>query len=174
MITKSFDIKHLLHIIILMFACSILMCATTYAQSNDTIKAQSPSLYELRHERYIKRWNKLIPNQATVQYAGSIGMFSAGAGWRYGRNHHWETDLLLGFLPKYHSETAHMTFTIKERYIPWHCKISSRWDIEPLTTGIFFNTISGEDFWKHLPSRYPKHYYGFSTKIRSNVFLGQR
>ena len=115
MITKSFDIKHLLHIIILMFACSILMCATTYAQSNDTIKAQSPSLYELRHERYIKRWNKLIPNQATVQYAGSIGMFSAGAGWRYGRNHHWETDLLLGFLPKYHSETAHMTFTIKER-----------------------------------------------------------
>ena len=95
MITKSFDIKHLLHIIILMFACSILMCATTYAQSNDTIKAQSPSLYELRHERYIKRWNKLIPNQATVQYAGSIGMFSAGAGWRYGRNHHWETDLLL-------------------------------------------------------------------------------
>ncbi|WP_288510084.1 hypothetical protein [Prevotellamassilia timonensis] len=67
-----------------------------------------------------------------------------------------------------------MTFTIKERYIPWHCKISSRWDIEPLTTGIFFNTISGEDFWKHQPSRYPKHYYGFSTKIRSNVFLGQR
>ena len=72
MITKSFDIKHLLHIIILMFACSILMCASIYAQSNDTIKAQSPSLYELRHERYIKRWNKLIPNQATVQYAGSI------------------------------------------------------------------------------------------------------
>lgn len=60
MITKSFDIKHLLHIIILMFACSILMCATTYAQSNDTIKAQSPSLYELRHERYIKGGTNLF------------------------------------------------------------------------------------------------------------------
>lgn len=60
MITKSFDIKHLLHIIILMFACSILMCAATYAQSNDTIKAQSPSLYELRHERYIKGGTNLF------------------------------------------------------------------------------------------------------------------
>ena len=117
---------------------------------------------------------RLIPSQATLQYAGSIGLMSVGMGWHYGKNDHWETDLLIGFVPRYHSESVHTTFTLKERYVPWHCRISRRWTLQPLTTGIFFNTISGDDFWKHLPDRYPKHYYGFSTKIRTHVFLGQR
>lgn len=130
--------------------------------------------YVKNKEKAYKRWMRLIPNQATIQYAGSIGMLSAGFGWHYGRGDHWETDLLIGFLPRYHSEAAHATYTIKERYVPWHCHLSSRWILQPLTAGLFFNTISGPDFWRRQPDKYPKHYYGFSTKVRSNIFLGQR
>lgn len=128
----------------------------------------------LRHRtRSFRRWARLIPNQATLQYAGSIGLMSAGIGWHYGREH-WETDLLVGIVPRYHSEHAKTSFTMKQRYVPWHVRISSRWTVQPLTAGVFFNTISGDDFWRRQPDKYPKHYYGFSTKLRSHVFLGQR
>lgn len=130
--------------------------------------------YRKRKEKSYLRWMRLVPKQFSIQYAGSIGLMSGGFGWAYGKNKHWETDLMVGFLPRYHSDHAHSTFTIKERYVVWHCKISSRWTIQPLTTGLFFNTISGEAFWRKEPDKYPKRYYGFSTKIRSNIFIGQR
>lgn len=130
--------------------------------------------YVRNKERAYRQWMRLLPNQITLQYAGSIGLLNVGIGWRYGRNEHWETDFLVGFVPRYHSGVVHTTFTLKERYVPWHCHISSRWTLQPLTTGIFFNTISGSDFWHRLPDKYPKKYYGFSTKVRTNIFLGQR
>lgn len=132
------------------------------------------SRYERHRRNRIKGWAKLIPNQSCLQYAGSIGLMSFGLGWHYGKGEHWETELLVGFLPRYETEAAKSTFTIKQRYVPWHCVLGSRWTIEPLTAGLFFNTISGDDFWKNQPDRYPKDYYGFSTKVRTNIFLGQR
>ena len=36
--------------------------------------------YEKIRAQRIERWTKLIPNQFTLQYAGSIGMLSAGQG----------------------------------------------------------------------------------------------
>jgi len=143
---------------------------------DDTIDALPAAYrgYLRRMERRRRRWNKLIPNQATLQFAGSIGMLSAGLGWHYGTGDHWETEVLVGFVPRYESETAKATFTAKQRYVPWHLRAGSRWVVEPLTAGVFFNSIFGEDFWANEPSRYPKKYYGFSTKIRAHVFLGQR
>ncbi len=90
-----------------------------YAQVTDSLKREMK--YEKRRERYMRRWMRLVPNQATLQYAGSIGLMSVGVGWHYGKNQHWETELLIGFVPRYHTESVHTTFTIKERYVPWHC-----------------------------------------------------
>ncbi len=104
----------------------------------------------------------------------SVGLLSAGVGWHYGPRDQWETEFLVGFLPRYERERVSATFTLKQRFRPWVIPVSSRWEIDPLTTGLFFNTISGENFWSREPSRYPKRYYGFSTKIRTHVFLGQR
>ena len=125
-----------------------------YAQVTDSLKREMK--YEKRRERYMRR------------------LMSVGVGWHYGKNQHWETELLIGFVPRYHTESVHTTFTIKERYVPWHCSLNKHLTLQPLTTGLFFNTISGDDFWRDLPSRYPKHYYGFSTKVRTNIFVGQR
>lgn len=139
-----------------------------------TTPIEKLSRYDKNRQRLMKRWKRLIPTQASLQYAGSIGLMSAGWGWHYGKGQHWETDMLIGVVPRYHTEKFHTTFTIKQRYVPWHCMVSHRWTIEPLTAGVFFNTISGDDFWRSLPDKYPKHYYGFSTKVRANIFLGQR
>lgn len=180
---KWLNIKHLISVCL--FTASPLvhlpLCAQTNADSaalhcaTDSASVQ-PELtkYERNRQRHVLHWMRIMPNQTTLQYAGSIGLASVGIGWHYGRNRHWETELLIGFVPRYHTESFHTTFTLKQRYVPWHCNISHRWTLDPLTTGIFFNTISGDDFWKRLPSKYPKHYYGFSTKVRANVFLGQR
>ena len=146
---------------------------STTAVASDSLSAPK-TVYERHKCQYRDFWYKLIPNQLTVQYAGSIGVASLGFGWHYGKHLNWETDMMLGVVPKYNSEETKVTFTVKERYIPWHLNVSSHWTIEPLTTGIFFNSIFGEGFWSKEPSRYPDRYYGFSTRVRANIFLGQR
>lgn len=144
------------------------------ACSADSLSREK-SRYERNRERAMAAWTRLIPNQTTLQYAGSIGMFNVGLGWHYGRGEHWETELLVGFVPRFHSGKAHTSLTLKQRYVPWHCPLSRhRWVLEPLTAGLFFNTISGDDFWARQPDRYPKKYYGFSTKVRTHIYLGQR
>ena len=64
--------------------------------------------------------------------------------------------------------------TLKQSYVPFRITINEGFQIEPLACGLFFNTIFGDEFWNSQPDKYPKHYYGFPTKIRANVFLGQR
>ena len=116
--------------------------------ASESCPAPAHDRYTTLRSKRIQRWNRLIPERASLQYAGSIGLLSFGPGWQYGHSEHWETDMLFGFLPRYHSDKAKFTFTLKERYIPWHCRLSSTWVCQPLTVGFFFNTISSNDFWR--------------------------
>ena len=59
--------------------------------------------YKKRVEKYISRWEKLIPHYTKLQFAGSMGMLSLGTGWNYYRNH-WETDVYLGIVPRTQTE----------------------------------------------------------------------
>lgn len=131
--------------------------------------------YDRRVHRYRKQWESLIPTHTKIQFAGNMGLLSFGTGWDYGKHNQWETDFLLGFIPKYQSDKTKMTFTLKQNYIPWSLNISaSRFSVEPLTCGMYLNTVFGEEFWVHEPDRYPEGYYGFSSKVRIHIFLGQR
>ena len=135
------------------------------------------SPYVRRTMRIRRDWSRLTPNMQTLQFAGSIGMLSVGMGWHYGRRDQLETELLFGYLPHCNGSEHHYTLTLKQRYIPWHVplsKRSERWVLEPLTCGGFINTIFGEGFWRREPSKYTKGYYGFNTKLRYNLFVGQR
>ena len=105
---------------------------------------------------------------------GQQGWLSAGVGWSYGRSRQWETHLLVGFVPKYKSGSAKPTFTIKENFMPWRIMLNQRMMLEPLSCGLYVNTIGGGQFWSHLPSRYPNNYYLYSTRFRINVFIGER
>lgn len=153
---------------------------SVYVAQEDTqtehTRHTSQSRYERRTLHYRNFWSTLVPNHLKLQFAGSIGMISAGVGWHYGRQHdQWETDLLFGYLPKFQSDRAKLTTTLKQSYMPWNVDIKKMpLTFTPLVCGLFFNTVFGEDFWASEPSKYPKKYYGFSTKIRANVFVGQR
>ena len=70
-------------------------------------------------------------------------------------------------------EHSHVTFTIKQQYTPWHIPINNSIEIEPLNCSFFANTIFGEEFWMTEPDKYPTRYYGFSTKLRFNLGIGQ-
>lgn len=160
----------------------LLLCSLQITAGDSIFVQQShESKYDMRIRRYRKHWAGLIPTQFVVQNAGNMGLLSAGLGWNYGSRRQWETDLMVGFIPKHQSTRTKMTMTLKENYIPW--SITPRADfnkqkmlsVEPLTVSIYINTVYGDEFWKNQPNRYPDKYYEFmSTKFRLNLALGQR
>ncbi len=126
-------------------------------------------------ERYKSSWDKLIPRYVKLQFAGSMGFLSAGVGWDYGRSKHWETDVLIGFVPAFKHDDTKITLTLKQNYMPWKIRFSPKFMFEPLACGIYINTIFSDNFWARTPIKYPSNkYYSFSTRIRTHVFLGER
>ena len=126
-------------------------------------------------EKYQDFWQKLIPTYTKLQFAGSMGLLSMGMGWDYGKSDQWETDLLFGFVPQYSSSGVMITSTIKQNYMPWRIPLDNGFMLEPLSCGLYSNAVLfNDDFWEREPDRYPSGYYKFSTKVRFNIFLGQR
>lgn len=156
--------------------CCLMVYPSGSVYGQASVQADSlRSDYERRMTKRMEKWQRLIPRHYKVQFAGSIGVASFGVGWTYGKKKQWETDLMLGFLPKYHSEDAKAILTLKESYTPWTCRVAqSDWVIQPFSCGLFLSSVLNENFWANEPGRYPKGYYGFSTRIRANLFLGQR
>lgn len=146
---------------------------TTQIDSADISKKRS-SRYDKRVHRYRKHWESLIPTHTKLQFAGNMGLLSLGTGWDYGKRNQWETDILFGILPKYDSKRTKITMTLKQNYMPWSISLGKDFAVEPLACGMYFNTVFGGEFWTHEPDRYPKGYYGFSSKVRIHAFLGQR
>ena len=177
MITKLSTIKKTLIICGLTLGIENAMAQQDSVIINDNTVTQISShsdKYDKRVHRYRSAWESLIPTHFKLQYAGGMGLLSAGIGWDYGKRAQWETDLLVGFIPRYSSEHFKMTMTLKQTYIPWSISLSKRYSLEPLECGVYFNTVFSDDFWTEEPDRYPKGYYGFSTRIRSHAFVGQR
>ncbi|MFI3267319.1 MAG: hypothetical protein R3Y51_01250 [Rikenellaceae bacterium] len=118
---------------------------------------------------------KLIPHYLRVQYAGSVGAGSIAAGWTYGRNDQWDSDLAVGLVPKASYDKIMTVMTIKQGYTPWNIKIKdSSFSISPLTCGIFVSTVFDKNFWIIEPDKYNPPYYGFPTAIRINPYVGQK
>ena len=100
---------------------------------------------------------------------------SIGSGWNYGRKENWETDFLIGVLPKAYADNSHVTFTLKQNYIPWNIPCYKGFAIEPFTCGMYISFITGEHFWVREPDRYPEgKYYGFTSRVRAFAYVGQR
>ncbi len=144
-------------------------------QTGTVIESQvSPNRYDRRVHRYRKHWEVLIPTHTKIQFAGNMGLLSFGTGWDYGKRNQWETDVFFGILPKYESKRTKVTFTLKQNYMPWSLDLGRQFSVEPLACGMYLNTVFGNEFWVNEPDRYPKGYYGFSSKVRIHAFLGQR
>ncbi|MDD6891784.1 MAG: hypothetical protein PUD47_06845 [Bacteroidales bacterium] len=149
----------------------------TVTVRTDTLpaKEQTPFMYryDRRLERYQRRFNSLIPQTHVLQFYGDMGLVSVGIGWDYGKREQWETNFLIGVVPKYNSDKTRLSFTLKQNYTPWSFSLNEVVSLEPLSTGLYLNTIFGDKFWTHEPDRYPQGYYGFSTRVRIHIFAGQ-
>lgn len=148
----------------------------TGIDSSAVQRAETDSVinYQRRIDARMYLWQKLMPEIFTMQYAGNIAMFSAGFGWNYGKSDQWETNLLLGFLPKQNNYHHYWTFTLREVYNPWTVNPHKLFDITPLSVNLSLNSILHHDFWMSEPDRYPQGYYGFSSRMRFQLGIGQR
>ena len=137
--------------------------------------SRAQTRHDEKLEKYKTIWSSLIPSYNKLQYAGSMGLLSFGIGWDYGKKNQWETDLFIGYLPKFDGKEGHVIFTLKENYIPWKKPLGKeRWLLEPFTVSLYINKILGDEFWDKEPDRYPDHYYGVATNLRFNLAFGQR
>jgi hypothetical protein len=116
------------------------------------------------------RW--YIPDAGVLQYAGSIGFFSVGAGYSVFRDRA-HVDLLFGVVPgTYAGGSAIETITLKFTATPWKIPVGTDVMIHPFSIGTFFCYTPGREYSSDLPSWYPDGYYWWSEAIRVNVFLG--
>lgn len=165
----------------LYIAVFMLCSANLYAQKIDYIKSlPKDTVQAMDHRPRDKRMhikyigtNRIIPTMGITQFAGNMGLVSLGAGWDHGLRGQWETSLLAGMIPKEEGRKRYITVTVKETYIPWSIQVNDRCSFEPFTCGLYLNSIISRDFWVREPDHYPNSYYGFSTKIRANIFIGE-
>lgn len=154
-------------------APALATAATDGCAHPDEGAAKAETTYERRVQRYRAAWDALIPSHAKLQFAGSMGFLSLGFGWDYGKRHQFDADILFGFIPKYSGERVRFTLTLKQNYYPWRISLGKGFYFIPLSMGIYLNTILSDQYWVRAPDRYPKGYYWFSTRVRTNVCLGE-
>ena len=148
----------------------VTICQGTFAEDSISIGKPTEQL-TIKKNHF---WRQLMPNHIIGQNAGNMGALSLGIGWNYGKSKIWETDFLVGFVPKGMSGSARATMTLKQDFLPWRLNLGKGFSVEPLYLGLYVNAIIGSEFWNHQPSRYPNNYYWFSTRFRTNVCVGQR
>lgn len=171
---KLLIFKNVILVIMLGFSFPIATLAETLNNFDVNDSLSFETKYDKRIHRYRKKWGALIPTHNVVQICGNMGLVSVGVGWDYGKHRQWETELLFGIVPKYDSKSVKMTMTLKENYIPWSICLGESWTFEPFEGGLYLNTVFGHDFWTSQPTKYESGYYPFSTRIRPNIFIGER
>jgi len=120
---------------------------------------------------------RFMPNYVKMQYAGDIACISVGLGYSYSKNR-WETEMLLGYVPKGLNDKGFVTFTLKQNYIPWHVDLGKNKEFVfiPFTCALAVNIVFDSDFGLPNKDRYTDgyNYYGFDPAIHLNLMLGQR
>ena len=164
-----------------LFSGAALLCAVVFSVPVRAQKAllrdslPAAGVRDRRVHRGYEGWERLTPTHVKLQFAGGIGLLSGGFGWDYGRKCRWETDLLVGWVPRFDSRSAHATVTLKQNYVPWSIACGDRIAVEPLTCAVYLSVITGQEFWTRVPERYPtRNYYPMPTKLRAYCSVGQR
>ena len=111
-----------------------------------------------------------IPNQATLQFAGSIGLMSLGVGYT---NSHDNLNLQVGY--GYVPESAGGRLDIlhaKLLYKPFTVKLGSFTLWRPLNPGGFISYTLNEGFYGKWPEhQYPKDYYWWNSAMRLHASI---
>jgi len=112
-----------------------------------------------------------VPSQAKLQFAGNIGLLSAGGGWSW-----WhrtvDLDLLFGWVPPMQGDDPIYIGTLKVTGWPVELDLGDDWNLRPISAGGTVSLTFGDDYWIFLPDRYPSKYYWASSAVRFGAFVG--
>ncbi|MGV3642165.1 MAG: hypothetical protein ACO1NZ_16690 [Adhaeribacter sp.] len=134
----------------------LLIAAPTQAQDSFTGNSTRPWYY---------------PDHVVIQFGGNIGMFSAGPGYSFLRDH-MDAEVLYGLVPSFEGHTRIHIFTGKLSYRPWKINLKKDFVLEPLKVGTGISYSAGSQFHTEWPGRYPKDYYWWTNSYRFTPFLG--
>lgn len=110
-------------------------------------------------------WKALKPDEVNLQYAGSIGFLSAGAGYHIMKEK-GAISFHVGYLPE--SLGGELTvISAKFHYKPWKIDVNDRILIYPFNPVIFPSYTLGQNFdFKFEAPQYRKGYYFWSSALR--------
>lgn len=126
----------------------------------------------LAPEQIYGQENSYSPYYAKMQYAGSIGLVSVGAGRTF-FNEKLDAELFLGYLPERVGGEELWTAAFKTHFVPIRPIQVGALDWQPLRTGLMINYTFGDDYFifgHH--DKYPKGYYGHPTAMHLYLVLG--
>lgn len=116
-------------------------------------------------------FGRLKPDEVNIQYAGSIGFLSAGAGY-----HFFKEKTTLSFHVGYVPEKLGGEMTIvavKFEYKPFAIKIKDKIIIHPINPSIFPSYTLGQNFdFRFEKPQYRKGYYFWSSALRLHLAFG--
>lgn len=118
---------------------------------------------------------KLVPDYALLQYAGSIGALSIGAGYEIGKNQKVNLEFFYSVTPKFDGDAGLDAFTVKGLFsildslcLSQNKKI--RWN--PLKVGLGLSYIADSEFFSFLSaSQYPNGYYWHQSGLRGLLLM---
>jgi len=101
--------------------------------------------------------DKIRPDHVKVQFAGNIGLFSAGIGYSLwsGKT---QTDMLYGYVPAFIGGNDVHTIANKNSFRLFHRPISKAWTYSNFI-GFSLNYSITNDTYIFLPKQYPDGYY---------------
>lgn len=134
-----------------------------------TADEPSPPLRE--DERNEEEVPFYIPSNMKLQFAGNVGLLSAGGGFSW-LHRSLDLDLLLGWVPPMGGSASILSGTLKITVWPISLDLGTAFRVRPISFGAFSNLTFGERYFVFLPDRYPSDYYPASTALRFGGFVG--
>lgn len=145
-----FKEKIIAFIILLIFALGIM-----------NAKAEEPNSKSLEF---------LYPHHYKIQFAGGIGLVSAGLGYDFFKER-VDISYFYGYVPEWFSEEDLHSVSLQLSGKPFKFDMNPKFDYYPLNIGIFIHHTFGEEYYLTLPDHYPENYYWWSPGRTGGLFI---
>ncbi|RAU81726.1 hypothetical protein DP923_13560 [Pontibacter arcticus] len=118
----------------------------------------------------IRKW--YAPDGLTVQFAGNIGMFAAGANYSFSKDK-INAELLYGYVPSFDAEESLHLLTLKGIYKPFKkVELGNDFKLTPLRTNLALTYHFRSQFSTSWDNAYPENYYWWISSLRLTGGLG--
>lgn len=138
----------------IIFSCVLICLYVVEAGATDTLRPVSKKNFHTK-----------------LQFAGSIGFLSVGAGITTA-GQRLETDVWYGYVPQQIGGTSIHTASAKITWAVLKQRTAGKLLIKPFTAGLFTSYTFGKQYFAFAPEQYSFGYYGYPTALHAGLFLG--